>query len=468
MLQLKNEQPLKPQPRAFRALVFHHAVFFLLLTHHCGGQPQMVSPSQPIVAVVGDDVILPCHLEPAMDASDMTVEWTRPDLEPRFVHVWRSGVELENKKHPSYMGRTSLSPNRLKHGDISLTLPRVKLSDEGTYKCFIPTISRESTVDFVVGAVSSLNISLARPENEEETSAVVLECESKGWYPEPEVLWLDGEGNLLSAGPTETVRGLDDLYTVSSRVTVEKRHSNSFTCRVQQNKTNQTRETEIHVPDDFFSAPCSSATQTWIIISLALAFAVIVAVVFVVWRWRQTGNSNKLKPSTTGSLINYTELHTLVDEKGEAVQATTESVEVKDLDKKEENLKVQLNEVEEERRDVVGAVNFLMDHRKDLQDQIYQLGLLLHDVEVQRDEVQSQWREKLNENEHLQTDTEHETVKKDLERKRKDKDAVLKSVICAVNIVTEKKKALDDCKEQINGQLEEIENQRLQSDHSET
>ena len=77
------------------------------------------------------------------------------------------------------------------------------------------------------------------------STAVVLQCESTGWYPEPEVFWLDGEGNLLSAGPTETVRGPDDLYTVSSRVTVEKRHSNSFTCRVQQNHTNQTRETEI-------------------------------------------------------------------------------------------------------------------------------------------------------------------------------------------------------------------------------
>ncbi|XP_044198233.1 butyrophilin subfamily 2 member A2-like isoform X2 [Thunnus albacares] len=67
------------------------------------------------------------------------------------------------------------------------------------------------------------------------SSVVVLQCESKGWYPEPEVFWLDGEGNLLSAEPTETVRGPDDLYTVSSRVTVEKRHNNNFTCRVQQN-----------------------------------------------------------------------------------------------------------------------------------------------------------------------------------------------------------------------------------------
>ncbi|XP_025757431.1 butyrophilin subfamily 2 member A2 isoform X2 [Oreochromis niloticus] len=78
------------------------------------------------------------------------------------------------------------------------------------------------------------------------SSRVVLQCESAGWYPEPELLWLDGEGNLLSAGPTETLRGPDDLYTVSSRVTVEKRHSNNITCRVQQRNTNQSRETHVH------------------------------------------------------------------------------------------------------------------------------------------------------------------------------------------------------------------------------
>ena len=58
---------------------------------------------------------------------------------------------------------------------------------------------------------------------------------------------MDGEGHVLSAGPTETVRGPDGLYTVSSRVTVEKRHRNNFTCRVQQKDINQIRETQIHV-----------------------------------------------------------------------------------------------------------------------------------------------------------------------------------------------------------------------------
>lgn len=79
---------------------------------------------------------------------------------------------------------------------------------------------------------------------------VLLLCKSQGWYPEPEVFWLDGEGHFVSAESTETVRGPDDLYTVDSRVTVENRQSNSFTCRVQQKIINQTRETHIYVPGE--------------------------------------------------------------------------------------------------------------------------------------------------------------------------------------------------------------------------
>uniref|UniRef100_A0A671UZ64 Butyrophilin subfamily 3 member A2-like n=1 Tax=Sparus aurata TaxID=8175 RepID=A0A671UZ64_SPAAU len=206
------------------------------------GQSAVIGPLQPIVASVGDDITLPCHLEPAVDAAAITFEWTRPDLNPRFVHVWRSGENLLDLQHPSFKGRTSLSEEILKSGDISLKLSKVKPSDEGKYRCFIPGWNKESFVELVVGSVSSPVIKM------NNSTKGVLQCESTGWYPEPEVFWLDGEGNLLSAGPTETVRGPDDLYTVSSRVTVEKRHSNSFTCRVQQNRTNQTRETHIHVP----------------------------------------------------------------------------------------------------------------------------------------------------------------------------------------------------------------------------
>ncbi|XP_029932570.1 butyrophilin-like protein 2 isoform X2 [Myripristis murdjan] len=229
-------------PSGRSVMAFCHTVC-LLLAHSCHGQHQLIGPPQPIVAIVGDDVILPSHLEPATDAADMPVDWMRPDLDHSLVHQRYKGQEVVTRQNPSYVGRTSLFTDKLKHGNVSLKLSEVKLSDEGGYRCLLPSLPRESFIELIVGAASSPVINVTK-----SSSGVVLECESKGWYPEPELFWLDAEGKLLSAGAPETVRGPDGLYTVSSRVTVEKSHSNSFTCRVQQLSINQSRDTHIHVP----------------------------------------------------------------------------------------------------------------------------------------------------------------------------------------------------------------------------
>ncbi|XP_039465457.1 uncharacterized protein LOC120438919 [Oreochromis aureus] len=260
---------------------------FPLLVHFC--QSRLIGPTQPIIATAGKDITLPCHLVPGENVAAMTLEWTRPELDPRFVFLWRAGQDLINMKNPSYIGRSSLFTDELKHGNTSLKLCKVKPADEGRYRCYIPDKDEEAFIHLVVasGAVSSPVISLANLDK--AISGVVLQCESPGWYPEPELLWLDGEGNLLSAGPTETLRGPDDLYTVSSRVTVEKRHSNNITCRVQQRNTNQSRETHIHVPDEYFKLTSSSAAP--IIIGVVVSLAVIILIligVFFIWRRNKT------------------------------------------------------------------------------------------------------------------------------------------------------------------------------------
>ncbi|XP_054457921.1 butyrophilin subfamily 2 member A2-like [Anoplopoma fimbria] len=308
----------------------------------------------------------------------MTFEWARPDLNPRFVHVWHERQDLYLNQHPSYKGRTSVSVNQLKHGDVSLTLHKVKLSDEGTYRCYFPDSDKDSTVQLVVGVSSSPFVSLSGIDR--SSSGVVLDCESRGWYPEPEVLWLDAEGNLLSAGPTETVRGPDDLYTVSSRVTVEKRHSNSFTCRVQQKNTNQTRETHITVPDDFFVAPCSSV----VCISLVVSFTCVLAVVFAVWRWRR--NKNK----------------TMMDDQRERQQLMAESEKRK----------------EKEHGDMVGA---LMKQEEELKKQ--------------RDRLKGQ-QEKM---ERLVGDNEMKLEKRELDQLELDTEKLLVMTKSVIDEVTDRK-----------------------------
>ncbi|XP_030286828.1 butyrophilin-like protein 2 [Sparus aurata] len=247
--------------------------------------------SHQAIALVGEDVLLPCHLEPAVTANYETVVWTRPGLIPEYIHYHQDGRLLFEKQNPSYSLRTRLFMDELPHGNVSMKIFRVKISDAGRYFCNLPSMVKEAPVQLIVGAVSSPFIEVVTNNSEH----VVLQCESTGWYPEPEVFWLDGEGNLLSAGPTETVRGPDDLYTVSSRVTVEKRHSNSFTCRVQQNHINQTRETHIHVPDDFFAGPSGSSSSLPVIIGLMLCivFVLIAAAAVVVWKWRQTKSGTR-------------------------------------------------------------------------------------------------------------------------------------------------------------------------------
>ncbi|CAI5686022.1 unnamed protein product [Oreochromis niloticus] len=149
------------------------------------------------------------------------------------------------------------------------------------------------------------------------SSRVVLQCESAGWYPEPELLWLDGEGKLLSAGPTETLRGPDDLYTVSSRVTVEKRHSNNITCRVQQRNTNQSRETHKHVPG---SAVTKQPSATFIIVIVCLLY--VGAVIAIVWNFILSK-----KPDTK---VNETELKTMKQKRSRAPADDTETKEIKE------------------------------------------------------------------------------------------------------------------------------------------
>ncbi|KAM3589940.1 uncharacterized protein V6R79_000316 [Siganus canaliculatus] len=237
--------------------------------------------------MIGDDVTLPCQLDPVVDATDQIVEWARPDLRPRFVHLRRQGVQLDVEENPSYKGRTSLNENKLKRGDLSLKLVKVKLTDAGKYKCFVPTLDMESVVELVVGSVSSPHIQVSKVNN-----GGVVECKSSGWYPEPEVVWLDAEGKLLSE-PKETTRGGDGLYTVSSRVTVEKKHSNGFTCRVQQQNISQTRETRIQVPADLFMLQLSSAVRFSIVV--AVSFMVVVTVFVIVWKVAQDNKETEIK-----------------------------------------------------------------------------------------------------------------------------------------------------------------------------
>lgn len=120
---------IKRQPTSsLTCFIFHQAPVLLLLTCCCkgiifAGQIQVIGPSQAVTVMVGDDIILPCHLKPASDASAMTFEWARPDLNPRTL----SPGDL----HPGkYIYMISLSCSCLRVGEPVPSPGKSQISQE--------------------------------------------------------------------------------------------------------------------------------------------------------------------------------------------------------------------------------------------------------------------------------------------------------------------------------------------------
>uniref|UniRef100_A0A673AD26 Ig-like domain-containing protein n=1 Tax=Sphaeramia orbicularis TaxID=375764 RepID=A0A673AD26_9TELE len=127
---------------------------------------QVLGPLEPVVAAPGDDITLKCLVDPKFDIGGKTVEWSKLDLQvnpadPSYVYLYRNRREDVLLMFPSYVGRTKLSTEALKDGNILLLIKNVTLSDNGQYRCFIPDLkssSRHSTVTLVVGESVCLHV----------------------------------------------------------------------------------------------------------------------------------------------------------------------------------------------------------------------------------------------------------------------------------------------------------------------
>ncbi|KAB5579141.1 hypothetical protein PHYPO_G00191740 [Pangasianodon hypophthalmus] len=194
----------------------------------------LVGPEAPLVAVAGEDLVLPCFIRPNTSAVDMTVEWFRLYVDDSLVHLYKDHEDRNEKQAQSYRGRTSVFKEELQKGNASLKLSALRVSDEGEYKCLVDdkSWSDDITVHITVEVLGSHPV--ITMESYDNSGGINLLCESRGWKPEPEVLWLDREGATLPAEATQTHRDTEG-FSVKRRITVyDYSDSNRFYCRLQQ------------------------------------------------------------------------------------------------------------------------------------------------------------------------------------------------------------------------------------------
>ncbi|XP_026225526.1 nectin-4-like [Anabas testudineus] len=86
-----------------------------------------------ITAALGQVVSLPCRV--SSNISVTVVEWSRLDLEPRYVFVYRIGSPNPDDQNPAFKNRVELEDSQMEDGDVSLILMNVTSEDRGRYKC---------------------------------------------------------------------------------------------------------------------------------------------------------------------------------------------------------------------------------------------------------------------------------------------------------------------------------------------
>ncbi|XP_026114291.1 matrix remodeling-associated protein 8-like [Carassius auratus] len=116
----------------------------------------VVCQSDIVFSHPGDDVVLSCHLNPAVSAASMEIQWWHKE---DLVFHYKNGKMTVNI---DFEGRVSLPLQDLQNGNVSLTLRDVRSSQKGLYICEV-THESQSIQDTVFLHISSEDFGLVTP-----------------------------------------------------------------------------------------------------------------------------------------------------------------------------------------------------------------------------------------------------------------------------------------------------------------
>lgn len=115
-------------------------------------ESEVIGSHEPIGATVGDDVILPCHLEPPFDVTTLRVDWIFSG--GIKVHMYRSRKSDPDSPDKQFKNRSFLFHDEMHQGNISLKLINVTETDEGNYTCYVPKLQsqvKKGYITLIVG-----------------------------------------------------------------------------------------------------------------------------------------------------------------------------------------------------------------------------------------------------------------------------------------------------------------------------
>ncbi|OXB53355.1 hypothetical protein ASZ78_006848 [Callipepla squamata] len=228
-----------------------HIILFLQIVHLIKGQVHIVPPNNPVIAVFGKGVVLPCQLEAKTISGGLFVQWIFTGKSPNIDVTSYDGKNTLNpvKEDKTYQGRTHFFQTEINKGNLSLHLRDVMISDKGKYIC---SVTLENWYDEVV-----VDLDVAAQGDESAVfldghigQGIGLNCKSQGWFPEPEVVWLDSKGQTRKEKVvTQNIKTSLGLFDVVSSMTLEPGSDMEVSCRIVSDILNTASESRVLISE---------------------------------------------------------------------------------------------------------------------------------------------------------------------------------------------------------------------------
>ncbi|KGL78980.1 Programmed cell death 1 ligand 1, partial [Tinamus guttatus] len=188
------------------------------------------APQSTYTVEYGSNVTMECTfpVNGQLKLRDLSVSWEKKDGFRKDVYVLLKGEEDFDSQHHDFKGRIKLLKEKLNFGQSVLQITDVKLTDAGSYLCLIGYGEADyKTINLKVKApYRTINQGVVSTGDKEWK----LTCQSEG-YPKAEVIWQNGGyQDFTDKANTSYETGNDQLYRVTSMLTIKSRTDEIFLC----------------------------------------------------------------------------------------------------------------------------------------------------------------------------------------------------------------------------------------------
>ncbi|XP_074070640.1 butyrophilin-like protein 2 [Macrotis lagotis] len=224
---------------------------------------------QPMLPLVGEDVLLSCHLFPKMDARGMGVKLVRG---PLVVVLYRKGQEVEDVQAPAFQGRTKMLRQDMAEGKMTVSIHQVHSSDSGQYTCYFQagTFYNESSFNLTIREPQRRAFSVigpAQPIHAKQGEDATLSCGlfpkmdaqnmTVKWFRHKTLIYRFPNGEKLEESQGAEFQGRTELLTsdlAEGKVTlriqqVQVFDSGSYTCHVRSPENYDEAHAELQVTE---------------------------------------------------------------------------------------------------------------------------------------------------------------------------------------------------------------------------